>query len=270
MKYEIREIVIGGTFDAVAHAFVNDLPILYLQREEPHRFEQLYYGPSRAETYCRLLFLLSLKGKVLFGDKVKSIRISDNIISATVSETERAEIEFSKALVFDERGLQGLGAPKKKPKARYVVYDWFNVRSGMCHEHEQIETDSDFVNCMLFYPSDRIDGDHDKKDFIARSYMSEEQLDDIEYMEAYVRFKCLKLMKDLGIRGAKNGVCPNTGKSKHYALKIESASREAINLSRAKYANTKYLTFVHTKNKFDEEILAKEASLIDGTGLTKY
>ena len=270
MRYQVEEIVVGATFDAVAHAFEYDLPIVFIHRDEPHRFEQLYHSPVRADIYCRLLFALSLKGNVLLGDKSKSIRFSENVLSAIVSETERVEVEFSKALIFDERNLQGLGAPKKAAKARYVVYDWFSVRSGMCHEHERIETDSDFVGCILFYPSDRIDGDHDKKDLIARSYMSAEQVDDVDYAEVYVKFKCLNLMKELGIRGAKNGVCQNTGKPKHYALKIESTNREIINLSRAKYTNTKYLTFIHPKDNFDEESLARRSDLLYGTRLTKH
>ena len=66
----------------------------------------------------------------------------------------------------------------------FKVIDWVNIRSGMVHEHDTLEdTESSFVNKIYFYPSERIDGNHDKKDLVAVSYMNKKQIDSIEYSD---------------------------------------------------------------------------------------
>ena len=70
------------------------------------------------------------------------------------------------------------------------VIDWFNVKSGMNHQIDKINTESDFVKEILFYPSIRMSGvDKNKKDLVAISFMKEKQLHDVEYSDSYVRLK---------------------------------------------------------------------------------
>ena len=139
--------------------------------------------------------------------------------------------------------------------------DWFNVRAGACHGHEIIESDSHFVNKIRFYPSERIDGRHDKKDLVAFSYLDEEQVDDLEYSETFVRLKVLDMMSVAGIHGVKNGINPDTGVQKYRSLKIESASRDKINLSRPQYSDTDSIKFERSQNS-DEDIEFKLGFLI--------
>ena len=112
----------------------------------------------------------------------------------------------------------------------------------MCHEFEVIESDTDFVQRIHFYPSDRIDGNENKKDLVSISTMTEEQLYDVEYSEVYVKFKILHLMKQAGITGSKNGT-DDRGNVKYRPIKIESAKREVRNISRSRHSDTEYLTF---------------------------
>jgi hypothetical protein len=195
---------------------------------------------------------LSLIGKVPFYDNVESIRIEDNILNIVTKDSRVINIEFDKATIFDEEGLIGIEPPEKIEQPQYIVLDWFNVRSGMCHDQERIESTSDFVKCIHFYPSDRIDGAHDKKDLVAISILSEDQLYDIAYSEIYVKFKVLHLMQEAGIAGAKNGTSPS-GKPRRHQLKIESDSRDIREITRPIYKDTEYLKFNYTATEWNRE-----------------
>jgi len=179
---------------------------------------------------------------VPFYDTVASIKITDNKMKVTTKRSRTISLLFSKAIIFDEEGIAGIEVPRKQKKRKYEVLDWFNVRSGMCHKCEVIESDTDFVQRIHFYPSDRIDGNENKKDLVSISTMTEDQLHDVEHSEVYVKFKTLHLMKEAGITGSKNGT-DDRGNAKYRPIKIESAKREVRNITRSRYDNTEYLTF---------------------------
>ena len=131
-------------------------------------------------------------------------------------------------------------SPSEKIEKVYKVYDWIDVRSGMNHPHDYIETGDDFVRELYFYPSDRIDGHHaNRKDLVIASYMTEEQLNDIDYSDFYSRFKAEEVMKQAGIRGRANG--RRNGKRLFRSLKLEPSYREVFTVTRDIYENTESL-----------------------------
>ena len=131
---------------------------------------------------------------------------------------------YEKSIVIGQSLLE-----PKIPPNKYMVLDWMNVRSGMVHQYDSIEGTSDFVSSIHFYPSERIDGNHDKKDLVAVSYLTKEELNNYEYSDTYARFKILDDMRALGIRGARNGRdTKNPQNYKYYAVKIESNKREVL------------------------------------------
>jgi len=89
----------------------------------------------------------------------------------------------------------------------------------------------DFVREIHFYPSDRIAGNHDKKDLVSFSYLTEEEYRSPEYSSVLIKYKILNWMKGAGIRGQSNGRDPNDPtKKKHYAIRIEHARRQVIDI----------------------------------------
>ena len=108
----------------------------------------------------------------------------------------------------------------------------------MNHNVKLIETDSDFANKILFYPTIRLDGNHpDKKDLVVISFLNKKQLNTVEYSDSYIRLKTLNLMKQRGIRGNSNG------KDTFYALQIEHSKREIRNIERNIYNVTEKISF---------------------------
>jgi hypothetical protein len=177
----------------------------------------------------RLYFYLSIAGLIPLGEKPVAFRISDNIIKASTSKARLAKIKFNKLTVFDDFGVSGLGIPSQNKAAKYKVYDWFDVRSGMKHDFNTLSSDDDFIKTILFYKTLRLDGDHEFKDAVSISHLTQQQLEEFEYSDINARFKTLYMMKEAGIRGARNGRDMNDKtKYKYYAVKIENTSREII------------------------------------------
>ena len=258
--YNYERVVIGATLDAAICAYENRLPLIFLKRKPPHVFDCTAAGHSKQLLFKKLIFLLSLNGLVPVPTGAAYIKIDENNMIVSTANAGQVSINFEKAIVFDEMGLHGLQAPTLT-RSSYLVMDWFNVRAGTCHEHKILESDSHFVNKVQFYPSERIDGRHDKKDLVAFSYLGEEQIDELEYSETFVRLKVIDMMKAAGIHGTKNGIDPETGAQKYRSLKIESAHREKINLSRPDYSDTKSIIFDKRQNT-DEDIELKLGFLI--------
>ena len=222
--YEAEELVIGHGLNAVLYAYLNDCLILLNKQDKPFAFEK-WRGHSKKDIWEEKVFVLSMAGKCPLANKIESIRIDKNTAKVTTKNQKLIEFRFKKLRVFDGEKIHGL--PFEERIYQYAIYDWFNVRSGMTHGGNCIFTSNDFVKCIRFYPSDRIDGNHNKKDLVVESLIDKSDLSKIEYSDTYVRLKTLNIMQKYGIRGRRNGKSKeDPSKYKYYALKIELDKRE--------------------------------------------
>ena len=253
INIEYDKVVVGSTIEALAYSCLNNIPFVCSRLSPPHRFEHFdndddlsvfgvknvsrtvqtnfsekSIGIDKLWLWERLFFFLSVSGLCPLVDKPVSLRVLNNVLKAPTANARLAKIHFNELIIFDDEEVHGLDVPKVKDK-KYKVYDWFDVRSGMKHKYNRIEDNTDFVNHILFYPSDRVSGEHNFKDAVAVSYLTEGQLDDFEYSDINARFKTFYMMKKLGIRGARNGRDVNDKtKYKYYSIKIENTRREII------------------------------------------
>ena len=69
------------------------------------------------------------------------------------------------------------------------VEDYFEVNRGCVHDLWNLQLESEFVNYVQFYLSNRIDGNQEKKDLVTVSYLTDEQLRDFDFSDTMVRFK---------------------------------------------------------------------------------
>lgn len=277
MKFD--EIIVGGTLEAVLHAFVKNKPLIFINRKKPFRFDcfppgtklPFFKGELREEVfrtrtaekivgtpkkllYEQICFVMSLAGLIPFEDKVSSLMIEeDNILKITTNDYKVYRVEYANLCIFDDENINGLPLPVSEG-SKLKVIDWINVRSGMKHEYDYFYTGDNFIKEIYFYPSDRIDGKHlDRKDAVAISYMTKEQLEDDDYSELYARFKVQNLMKDAGIRGKSNGWSAyNPSKKAYHSLKIETNYRESVSVERNIYENIESINFNY---KTADEIL---------------
>tara|TARA_Y100000034_G_scaffold90917_1_gene109599 strand:+ start:1492 stop:2406 length:915 start_codon:yes stop_codon:yes gene_type:complete len=262
--YKVDELVVGNSLEAVSYAFLNHKTLILndlhklnffdffepqadLQKYklEPKQYELQAHkgtklvGSSKLEIWEHLVFSLSLSGLLPVHDLVSSIRIEDkNILKVSTKNSRMIRFEFNKLRIFDDENVDGLGLSVRDDKCKVV--DWINVRSGMKHEYDYFETEDDFVKEIYFYPSQRLGGgeNDDRKDLVSISYLKKEQLEDFNYSDTYVKFKVQSLMKEHGVKGARNGKrADDPNKYAYYSIKIEPTKREIITMTKPLYEN---------------------------------
>ena len=212
----MNSVVIGGDLNSLRYAFQHDLPLLYVEAKKPHRLSD-----KQAEWH-HLYWCLSVAGKIKFANFISSIVINSEENSAKIIYNNRSKVieGIDKFYIFDETGVSGLPTPVKMSSDENEVLDWIDVRSGMKHDLDRIENTSPFMQCILFYPTDRVAGNHDLKDVCVISRLTDEQLKEFEYSELVVKIKTEEAMKKAGIKGTGNGV------GKYLSIKLESDRRE--------------------------------------------
>jgi hypothetical protein len=272
--YEYESIIVGNCVNALMLGFETSRPVLTLGAREPFFFERfdsksklsqfrfanetktiktptknLKVGIQKKEVYRKLSLVMSLAGLLPLSNQAISMRRQDdNTIKVILDHARSVKFKFENVIIFQNSLLE----PESPPK--YMVLDWMSVRSGMVHPFDRIEKTSDFVNCIHFYPSNRIDGRHDKKDLVSVSYLTREQMNSYEYSDTYARFKVLDEMKKAGIRGARNGRdTKNPDKYKYYSVKVETESRIAVPV----YSEVCYTPSKATSNQYLQYLLDK-------------
>jgi hypothetical protein len=223
----MQRVVLGADIDALRYAFEHGLPLLYVDPKKPHHL---------SDDLCEwhhLYWCLSLAGKIIFANTVTSITVNLDSGSLKVIYNNRTRIfeGIDKFYIFDESKVAGLPASIKMSTDVVEVLDWINVRSGMRHEHDKIENPSQFMKTILFYPTLRIDGNHDLKDICVKSYLTDTEVSQFEHSELVVKIKTQEAMKEVGIRGAGNGV------GKFLSIKLESDRRETSPLGHPVYSD---------------------------------
>ena len=237
--YPCETIIIGGGLNAKMYAYFNKCPCVYIFDDAPFRFDFLQHSwgveseeKNMLQIWERLNFVLSLAGQLPVGNKSASFNIRDNILNIATKGSRLVKLQFNKLVVFDDRNVQGLPPIKEKKVGKFRILDWFDVRSGMEHEHDSLESDENFVKKVIFYPSDRFGNQSSgrvRKDLVSVSHLDEAQVRDFEYSDTMARFKVLQMMKDAGIKGARNGRDTNNPELyRYYSPKIEATQREVI------------------------------------------
>jgi len=271
--YNVDNLVVGSGLSAIVFAYLNNYTLINNEYRQPFRFDcfpssfdlSLLCVPSKEKilqtragekalgipkmnAYKHLLFNLSLAGLSPLSDKVVSIKIKEDNVLDIATERSSFVFQYEKLYVFDDASV--LGLPERMDiinEGLYKVIDWIDIKSCTTHPYDYFETEDDFVNEVFFYPSDRVDGHHTRiKDIVSVSYLTEEQIQNYEYSDTYATFKILNMMKEVGIRGARNGrdMLDKT-KYKYYALKIVTDRREIIPLEKALYQDTEKIEFIY-------------------------
>lgn len=216
--YEYDKLVIGGSLASLVYAYHESLPIIWTEARLPFFFDKTKDGNSKLDIWHKMAFLLSMAGLAPLGDKAETIREEeDGTLKVIGKEPYFIRIKAKEVEYYDE-------CLAEKEDTIFEVVDWVSVRSGMCHSHDCLSSEDDFIKHAYFYKTKRVDGNHDKKDAVCLSYMTRAQLLDVDYSETYIRLKLLDMMKEAGIKGNGNGNF--RGKKRFLSLKIEPAHRE--------------------------------------------
>jgi len=270
-EYKYETIVIGGGLNALLFSYYNNYPCIFGEPIVPFildvynegldfSFLGLRPGASKAIVWQRLITSLSLGALLPMGDKVASLSVQENKLKASTHNSRLGRFEFDKLIVFDDKGIRGLPKVKEQQFGKCRIIDWFHVRSGMEHDHNLFETKDDFIQKVIFYPSERFGNQKSgrlRKDLVAISHLDEDQINDFDYSDTMAKFKITQMMKDAGIRGARNGRDTYNPKIyRYYSPKIEAVEREIIRDVKSFYCDDERFEFRYEN---PEEIIEKFA-----------
>jgi len=223
--YKWNEVVIGGNLNAFFYARQKGCHILPNTLDSPFAYDKKgsldHLGINDLDVWQRLSYSLAMDGLNPLAGKIESIKIDsdDKTLTVNVGTSALIKISYDKLRIYDFEKV--FGVPNQEKIESYRVLDWFDVRSGMKHELDAIEdANTNFVKKIHFYLSKRIDGNKNKKDLIAESFLTKDQINDIDYSESISRLKILNMMKEAGITGKRNGL------GRRLPIKIELWKRE--------------------------------------------
>lgn len=242
------EIVVGSSLRALLFAAERDIPVFFTEPEKPFEFDffglsvdlsswglhnepqlwttpdgEIATGQQKIALWEHLLFVLGLKGLVPFSDLCSSIRLDENTLTGYSDYAKLRSIDFGVCYYFDEHATYNLLPCENKPKT-YQVWDRLAFSRGGKHHLGFIGSEDHFCNEIWFYPTHRIDGNNPVKDACVLSILSDEQIGDFDFSETIVRITAVKKMKDLGLRGPKNGWQAD-GSRKYRSFKVEALDR---------------------------------------------
>ncbi len=265
-EYFYETIVIGSGLNALLYSYYSALPCIFVEPAIPFQFDVLegsfdfsflgLEGSNKEIIWQRLITALSLGGQLPMSDKTEAISIQDNKLKAVTSNSRLGRFEFNKLVIFDDRGVRGLPPIRRQEVGKSRIFDWFHVRSGMEHNHDSLDTEDDFIQKVIFYPSDRFGNQTSgrvRKDLVAISYLDQDQVSDFDYSDTMAKFKITQMMKDAGIRGARNGRdAYNPNIYRYYSPKIEAVERQVFKNVKNFYKKDKRFDFRH---EIPEEVI---------------
>lgn len=255
-KYDFQEVVVGHSLSAVKHAYENKIPLILNTRKKPFPFDEveeieipeLQLKTTNAETAWSFMVLEhAMAGLVPFGTSIDSIRFEKDKMFVSLGGAFSVHASFKKCFMFDNENVT-MEESSGEEGEKYRVFDWFNVRSGAKHEIDVLKTSEPFVNKVYFYKSERVDGNKNIKDCVSESFMTSEEMNDFDASPTIARFKVEKLMKNSGIRGAKDGTTI-AGKQKFLSIKLEPTRREKFSISKLQFKGNKYIEIMTSSER---------------------
>jgi hypothetical protein len=148
-------------------------------------------NPTPLQLWDRLCFLLSMSGLLLFPNNVLNYRKEDGKLIILSNYNKKIIVNYEKLNEFDDQET-----------GWNYVYDFYDWRSGGIHDvNEIVDEDDNFIKKVLFYSSERERVNSQVKDLVGVSYLSTDEINEMEVSPIYSRLKILRMIDKRGIKG---------------------------------------------------------------------
>ena len=202
LEIHYKELNIGKTITCLLHSFRTETPCVLISPIPPFNLDVQYsdydfswLGVDNAtplQVWDRLCFLLSMSGILLFPNNIAGYRKENENLVLVTNFNKRITISYDKLNEFDQLET-----------GWYHVYDFYDWRAGGNHKIEEInDTENEFIKTIKFFSSERESVGSHVKDLVGVSYLSQEQLSDLDLSPVYSRLKMLQMIKNEGIQGS--------------------------------------------------------------------
>jgi hypothetical protein len=255
-----KEIVYGGSFEALLFAYLNDFFFVPDRDLRPNHLEFIPPDISRKfgfkeiislktsdgeremgcmtlDVWARLLFNLAVDGHALTSKDIYSIRLNESSLKVIHSRPYYVDIHFDKIHIFTEQNLTGLPFPVIEEEKIYRVWDWIEIRQGLFSDLEYFNDLSGHFEEVFLYPSERFDGFHKRRrDICAVSLIKEGEMKNFESSDSYSRLILERILNEVpGIRNPLR------------EIRLECFTRDERLITRDFYSNTdKYIFHYET------------------------
>jgi len=244
---ELERLVIGSCVESALYAVASDS--YYLPSTQASSLPIFY---EKLETvrkdfvWSRLQIILSLSGRLLNYENLKTVRVSEGTLKVA-SELGVFSYGFGVCEVFDTTGLQIENKIVKQVPPEYHVYDDFELSSlGGKHKYLQPHTSSlPLAGQIHYYTSNRVDGADYITDCVAKSTLSGEQLQNVEYSDSMTRFSVMRHLTSIGVHG---NIMKRykSGKLKYRKPKVVHRKRIVVKKERTQYEDSEKVKFLST------------------------
>ena len=131
MKYD--KIVIGCTLSSVLYSFYNQIPLIFVEKQNIHPFnffepgtdlsllkiepsyslkkpdgQKIAFGVPRQKVYDKIMALLCLSGLVPFSHLCKALTVQDKNLKVITQGNKVFNVGFESLIIFDDRIISGL------------------------------------------------------------------------------------------------------------------------------------------------------------------
>ena len=183
------KVVFGSSLSALQFAHQSKAKIILETPTPPYIFEKLEVRESWNLLYTKLM----IDGQTIGGDSVVSTKITDDYIFIVSKGNMVDKIKYDHLTLFSDKNVIGL-PPIKKKNPTYKVVDLLVPISLSVPHLTHISTDDDFVSDIFFVK----EGLRTRTELYALSTLSEKEVEDFDYSDTMVRFKCEDLLKQHG------------------------------------------------------------------------
>ena len=190
--YEWGTVVVGADLDAVRFAHDNKCILIKNRKPHYHSYQQ------EASIWAEKAYDLYQRGLCPFFSNVKKIRVfTDNYQLKVITSKGSHVIKFDKLHVYDDENVEGFSLDREL--AYYRVIDWFDCKGMHSLEIQDVVTQDEFVNKIIFFKSTRFDGNQKYLDLLCESFLTKEQLKKFDYSDTMAKFKVANELSKKGL-----------------------------------------------------------------------
>ena len=223
-------LTIGSSLESLQYAYQHNTKLILNRLSFPDKFE-----PSHIKNTWGLLYTkLMLDGKIIGGDTVKRIRITDEHVQVVCERNVINTIEYDKLYIFCDKNIIGLPDPTQAID-EYEVVDILKAVALVSRPiHKLINTKDKLVKKLYIIKETNIT----PIEIYSVSQLTKEELQNFEYSDTMVKFKSEHLL------GENNFVGPTGNSTARRPINLEVAKR-IVRKKMDRYEETERIQFIY-------------------------